>query len=131
MSEEVQPELHELYELTTQIQQQTKTISQNMADNEDHVLLELEKMIDQRDKQLENAKPIFLKRRGHWNERERKLLQQLQTLDQQLQTSLQQVYDQFANQLRRFQQGKHMSQKYHHASQPPSNTDGAFFDKRK
>lgn len=122
--------LQELYQQTESMVHLIEQIDGNMEQNEPEQLEKLELSISQRGLIIESMVKLSKNKATNWSPAQQEQIGQIQEWEMNMKPKLTQVYQSFARQINKLQQGKQTTQHYSE-SYAVMNTDGSYIDKRK
>jgi hypothetical protein len=130
MTNQAQLLLEEIYHLTKTIDGSIQHINIDMDKNDDEQLGKLEGVILKRGEIIEQLAPIIQREEVEWTTREQEIIQKMKEWELSFQPRLEKIYKAFSSQIRKLQQGKQISRRYHEGYEDVY-ADGVYFDKRK
>lgn len=130
MATQAQLLLEELYHLTKTIDAHIQHVDVDMDKNDDEQLEKLQELIFKRGEIIDQLAPIMQREEIEWTTSEQEVIQKMKEWELSFQPRLEKIYKAFSSQIRKLQQGKQISRRYHEGYRDVYS-DGVYFDKRK
>ncbi|WP_025028344.1 hypothetical protein [Caldalkalibacillus mannanilyticus] len=121
--------ISKLCEQSRQLMQHLEQVNENMDQNEPEYVEQIDRLLIEREGTLQEMKTLYKEGGVTWSADEKAMIEQLKIWEHVITDKIAQLYQAFALQLSKLQQGKHMANRY--AGYGDVYTDGAYIDKRK